>query len=102
MSPTASGLPFDDIRRLIETLPPADAQAAAEARTRQAILTKPAGSLGRLERIAEWLAAWQGKGLPTFERPLVCVFAGSHGVVARGVAGRPAPGRPPRQSAATT
>lgn len=90
MTPSASGLPFDDIRRLIETIPQADAEAAGEARARQAVLTKPAGSLGRLERIAEWLAAWQGKGLPTFERPLVCVFAGSHGVVARGVSAFPA------------
>ena len=51
--------PFDDIRALIGKLPEADAAALA-AVARDAQLTKPAGALGRLEEIAEWLAAWQG------------------------------------------
>jgi len=41
-------------------------------------LTKPAGSLGRLEEIVEWLAA--GRALrPHVDQPLVAVFAGNHG-----------------------
>ena len=90
MADTASSTPFDDIRRLITTVPGPDEEAMAAVRERQASLTKPAGSLGRLEWLAEWLAAWQGRPQPAVERPLVCVFAGSHGVVKRGVSAYPA------------
>ena len=62
-----------------------DAAAAARATARQATLTKPPGSLGRLEDIAVQLAALQGRDRPTLERVQVCVFAGDHGVVAQGV-----------------
>ena len=51
--------PFDDIRRLITTMPGPDEAAVEAVRLRDRQLTKPPGSLGRLERIAEWLAAWQ-------------------------------------------
>jgi nicotinate-nucleotide--dimethylbenzimidazole phosphoribosyltransferase len=81
----AATAPFDDIRRLITTMPGPD-EAAVEAERQ---LTKPAGSLGRLEWLTEWLAAWQGKAPPTVDRPLVCVFAASHGVAARGVSAFP-------------
>lgn len=85
----ASGLPFDDIRELIAAMPGPDMAAANAVRARDKDLTKPAGSLGRVEEIAEWLAAWQGKARPTVDRPLVCVFAGNHGVVAQGVSAFP-------------
>jgi nicotinate-nucleotide--dimethylbenzimidazole phosphoribosyltransferase len=81
--------PFDDIRRLITTIPGPDEEAVEAVRLRERQLTKPAGSLGRLEWLNEWLAAWQGKGKPSVDRPLVCVFAGSHGVAARGVSAYP-------------
>ncbi|MCB8820007.1 nicotinate-nucleotide--dimethylbenzimidazole phosphoribosyltransferase [Microvirga rosea] len=81
--------PFDDIRRLVTTMPGPDEAAIAAVRQRDGQLTKPAGSLGRLEWIVEWLAAWQGKATPTADRPLVCVFAGSHGVTERGVSAFP-------------
>ena len=61
-------------------MPGPDDAAAAAVRERDGQLTKPAGSLGRLEWLVEWLAAWQSKPMPTLDRPLVCVFAGSHGV----------------------
>lgn len=83
-----SGLPFDDIRNLIEALPGPDEAAVAAVRERDAQLTKPAGALGRLESIAEWLAAWTGRP-PAVTRPLVAVFAGNHGVVEQGVAPYP-------------
>ena len=76
--------PFDDIRALLKAMPKPDEKAAAAARAREGELTKPAGSLGRLEEIAEFLAAWQG-GKPHVDAPLVAVFAGNHGVVAQGV-----------------
>lgn len=82
--------PFADIRGLIASMPGPDRDAVAMVRERDAMLTKPAGALGRLEQLVEWLAAWQGKGQPSLDRPLVCVFAGSHGVVARGVSAYPA------------
>ncbi len=90
MTSSASGLPFDDIRALVAAMPGPDAQAAAAARAHDATLTKPPGSLGRLEDIAEWLAAWQGRVPPMVTQPLVAVFAGNHGVAARGVSAYPA------------
>ncbi len=81
----ASTRPFDDIRALLLRMPAPDGAAAAAARERDAQLTKPAGSLGRLEEIAGWLAAWQGAARPHVDAPLVAVFAGNHGVVAQGV-----------------
>jgi len=89
MSSAVSGLPFDDIRALVREMPPADEAAVAAVRARDAVLTKPAGSLGRLEEIAEWLAAWQGRAPPRVDRPLVAIFAGNHGVVGRGVSAFP-------------
>ena len=62
---------------------------AAAARARDATLTKPPGSLGRLEEIAEWVAAWQGQERPAVTRPLVAVFAANHGIAARGVSAYP-------------
>ena len=72
---SSSGLPFDDIRQLIAGMPGPDMAAANAVRARDKDLTKPAGSLGRLEEIAEWLAAWQGKAPPRVDRPLVWVDA---------------------------
>jgi nicotinate-nucleotide--dimethylbenzimidazole phosphoribosyltransferase len=84
-----TGLPFDDIRDLLATMPEADSEAVAAVRARDAQLTKPPGALGRLEGIVEWLAAWQQRAVPRVERPVVAVFAGNHGVVAQGVAAYP-------------
>jgi len=80
---------LDDVRRLAAVLPRPDAAAAAAARTRDAELTKPAGAHGRLEELAVWLAAWQGRHPPTLARPLALVFAGNHGVAAQGVSAFP-------------
>lgn len=89
MSQTATGLPFDDIRNLLAGLPGPDEASAAKARAREGQLTKPPGALGRLETIAEWLAAWQGRHPAMIQRPLAAVFAGNHGVVAQGVTAFP-------------
>jgi nicotinate-nucleotide--dimethylbenzimidazole phosphoribosyltransferase len=74
----------------LAALPAADAAAADAARARDATLTKPPGSLGRLEALAVWLAGWQGRDRPRIDRPQIAVFAGNHGVAARGVSAFPA------------
>jgi nicotinate-nucleotide--dimethylbenzimidazole phosphoribosyltransferase len=84
-----SGMPFDDIRALLATMPDADDDAVAKLRQRDSQLTKPPGALGRLEEIVAWLAAWQRRATPQVERPVVAVFAGNHGVVDQGVAAYP-------------
>ncbi|MEO8669073.1 MAG: nicotinate-nucleotide--dimethylbenzimidazole phosphoribosyltransferase [Bauldia sp.] len=89
MRASATAMPFDDIRALIAGMPGPDEEAVAKVRARDAVLTKPAGSLGRLEQIVEWLAAWQGRAPPAVNRPLVAIFAGNHGVVAHGVSAFP-------------
>jgi nicotinate-nucleotide--dimethylbenzimidazole phosphoribosyltransferase len=85
----ASGLPFDDFRALIKSMPGPDLEALASVRKRDPFLTKPPGALGRLEEIVEWLAQWSGKHKPAITRPLVAVFAGNHGVTAQGVSPYP-------------
>ncbi len=78
-----------ELRRLIENSPPANQEALRTAREHQAVLTKPAGALGRLEEIAEWLAAWQGHHPPRTERVQIIVFAANHGIAARGISAYP-------------
>jgi nicotinate-nucleotide--dimethylbenzimidazole phosphoribosyltransferase len=90
MTIAATGLPFDDIRKLMQDLPVADQGVVAQFRARDAQLTKPPGALGKLETMAQWVAAWQGNYPPKIARPVVAVFAGNHGVVAQGVAAYPA------------
>lgn len=69
---------------------PPDTDAAAAARARQARLTKPPGSLGRLEDLSVWVASCQGRCPPRqFERARVVVFAGDHGVAKSGVSAYP-------------
>jgi nicotinate-nucleotide--dimethylbenzimidazole phosphoribosyltransferase len=81
---------FEDIRKLIGDLPGPDLQAQRQAQIREPRLTKPAGALGRLEHLAEWLCAWQGRHPPRVERISARVFAGNHGVARRGVSAYPA------------
>ncbi len=80
---------FDEIRALVRELPGPDLEAASAAAAREAQLTKPAGALGRLEELAAWLATWQGRHPPRIDHPRTCVFAGNHGVAARGVSAYP-------------
>lgn len=89
MADASPALTFEEIRALVRNLPGPDQEAATAAVLRQKQLTKPAGALGRLEELAEWLAAWQGRAAPEVRRPRVAVFAGNHGVAARGVSAYP-------------
>ncbi len=85
-----SFLSIEDIRAACLDLPSGDKASANAAAARQDTLTKPQGSLGRLESLAIWLARWQGRDLPQLDRVKVIVFAGSHGVTAQNVSAFPA------------
>ena len=89
MSDSGTTSPFDDLRQMLANLPEADETARGQVIARDKTLTKPQGSLGRLEEIAEWLAAWQGKAPPSADRPLIALFAANHGVAARGISAYP-------------
>ncbi|MCG7624576.1 nicotinate-nucleotide--dimethylbenzimidazole phosphoribosyltransferase [Epibacterium sp. Ofav1-8] len=67
--------------------PDAAARAGCEARNGQ--LTKPPGALGQLEEVAIWYGSWRGTNRPQITAPQVIVFAGNHGVTARGVSAFP-------------
>jgi nicotinate-nucleotide--dimethylbenzimidazole phosphoribosyltransferase len=70
--------------------PPLDVAAQQEAQLRQARLTKPAGSLGRLEELSIWLAGVRGSCPPPLaSRTRVVVFAGDHGIAGQGVSAYP-------------
>ncbi len=80
---------FDELRSACLDLPPGDDKAAEAVAHRQDTLTKPRGSLGRLEAVAAWLARWQGRAMPRLDCVEVLVFAGNHGVTAQGVSAFP-------------
>lgn len=68
---------------------PADPKLEAAVRQRLDALTKPPGSLGRLEEIALWYALAVGEALPQMPRSSLCVFCADHGVAAEGVSAYP-------------
>ena len=74
-----------DVRAWAEALSGPDEDAIDRARQHQGQLTKPPGSLGRLEELAAFLAGWQRRAEPRLERVQALVFAGNHGVCAQGV-----------------
>lgn len=79
----------DDYRRAIADLPLADKGAIQKAQERQKQLTKPHGSLGRLEELALWMASWQSTEKPQINTPSCLIFAGNHGVASLGVSAFP-------------
>ncbi|WP_298842547.1 nicotinate-nucleotide--dimethylbenzimidazole phosphoribosyltransferase [uncultured Roseobacter sp.] len=81
---------LDGFRALLAAQPAADVSAVGAATARNGQLTKPPGALGRLEDLAIWYAGWRGTDRPTVETPQIIVFAGNHGVAARGVSAFPA------------
>lgn len=73
-----------------DTVSPPDEPSRQAALARHEQLTKPRGSLGRLEQLGAWLAACQGQCPPNpLRRPRIVVFAGDHGVAAKGVSAYP-------------
>lgn len=70
-----------DLSRWREAIVPADGVARTQALERQELLTKPSGSLGRLEETSVWLAGVTGQcPPPPIQHPALVIFAGDHGV----------------------
>lgn len=80
---------LDELRAACIDLPAGSDAAADAVARRQDTLTKPRGSLGKLEQIAAWLGRWQGREMPRLDKVEVIVFAGNHGVTAQGVSAYP-------------
>lgn len=83
-------MPFEvsslaDVAGLAASLPKADLAAIDAARDRQNQLTKPPGSLGKLEELALFMAGWQKSERPVINTAQALVFAGNHGICAQGV-----------------
>jgi nicotinate-nucleotide--dimethylbenzimidazole phosphoribosyltransferase len=81
---------FLGLRAVCLDLPSGHPAASAAVAQREAVLTKPPRSLGRLEDLVAWLAHWQRHAPPRLERVEILVFAGNHGVTAQGVSAYPA------------
>src|ERR687888_1127431 len=77
---------FEDIIARIQGM---DEKSMAAARARQNMLTKPAGSLGRLEELSIQLAGITHRALPILKDKVIIVMAADHGVVAEGVSAFP-------------
>ncbi len=79
----------ESLSQIIEMIKPLDKGAMAEAQARQDQLTKPPGSLGRLEELSVQLAGIQGKSIPQIRHKVIITMAGDHGVVAEKVGNWP-------------
>ena len=77
------------LQNTIEMIRPPDEEAMGKARLRQDQLTKPRGSLGRLEELSVKIAGITGKVTPRIEQKSIVTMAGDHGVVAEGVSAYP-------------
>lgn len=74
---------LDDLTNL--PLTHSDQPASDAALARQNMLTKPQGSLGRLEELAIFMAGWRGTARPQITSAQALIFAGNHGICAQGV-----------------
>lgn len=79
-----------DFKSVLESAPGINHDIEVAAAVLNGQLTKPPGSLGRLEDLAIWYASWRGTLRPELEAPQVIVFAGNHGIAQRGVSAFPA------------
>src|SRR5262245_9196647 len=73
----------------LPAISPLNESAMQAARERQNMLTKPAGSLGRLEELSIQLAGITGRAKPVIKDKVIITMAGDHGVVAEGVSAYP-------------
>ena len=87
MLPELSSL--ETFRHLLAAAPAQDAAAIDGAQARNMQLTKPPQALARLEDLAIWYAGWRGEPRPEIKAPQVIIFAGNHGVTAKGVSAFP-------------
>ncbi len=79
-----------ELRSLLDRIQPLDSEWLQRAQSRLDALTKPQGSLGRLEELAQWLVAVTGDARPKLIRKVVFLFAADHGVSREGVSAYPA------------
>ncbi|WP_417318881.1 nicotinate-nucleotide--dimethylbenzimidazole phosphoribosyltransferase [Emcibacter sp.] len=85
-------MPFnsrEDFLSVLTNLPTTDKSYTDFARHRQDSLTKPQGSLGKLEELSIFMAGWQTREFPRLEKVSCLVFAGNHGVVSQGISAYP-------------
>ena len=71
--------PFDDIRDLVAAMPAPNNKAVEAARAIMSSQAERLHPFGNMSQSLEWLAGWQGR-MPAIDRPLIAVFAGTHGV----------------------
>lgn len=72
--------PFDDIRALITSAPSSNEQASDAVSAGFDEVASPKPSIGNWEDPVKWLAGWQGASMPRIEKPLIAIFAGTHGL----------------------
>lgn len=77
------------LQTIISQIPELDQAAMDAARQRQDTLTKPPGSLGRLEALSIQIAGITGQPIPTIQHKVITTMAGDHGVVTEGVSAFP-------------
>ena len=79
-----------ELKQIISAIQPLNQATMDEARNRQNLLTKPPGSLGKLETISIQMAGITGNAVPSINHKVVITMAGDHGVVAEGISAYPA------------
>ena len=77
------------LEEIIAKIKPLNEEAMAAAQARQNILTKPAGSMGRLEELSIQIAGITGQAIPEINDKVIITMAGDHGVIAEGVSAYP-------------
>jgi nicotinate-nucleotide--dimethylbenzimidazole phosphoribosyltransferase len=74
-----------ELNTVLNSIKPLDGKVMEAARQRQDMLTKPHGSLGRLEELSVQIAGIKAELFPSLERKAIITMAADHGVVAEGV-----------------
>ena len=72
--------PFEDILETIARVPEPDSDVRHSVESRFAAFAGPQPVIGEWNSAISWLASWQGREIPTVDKPLIAVFAGTHGV----------------------
>jgi nicotinate-nucleotide--dimethylbenzimidazole phosphoribosyltransferase len=78
-----------DYQKVSSSIANTNGKFAGEAQNRLDSLTKPQGSLGRLEEFAKQLVAIAEKSMPSLDKKIIFTFAGDHGVAEEGVSAFP-------------
>jgi nicotinate-nucleotide--dimethylbenzimidazole phosphoribosyltransferase len=78
-----------EFKKLLMKQPNSNLEIENQASERNNQLTKPPGSLGRLEELAIWYSSWRGEVTPKLRFPQIVVFAGNHGVTTQGISAFP-------------